>query len=654
MEKLNRYIKYKNKCLVESEHTMQSLFGIIHDQNDRIFYEYLENFKVREVSYADFAEYVCKTASFLKGKLVTETGSFVAVFMKDSPNYLAVFWGLLMSGYKPLLLNVRLSSETNRKVLEMCNCNAVVADCDVSLLGVSVVDFPQGTGLCSEILSCEKLDVPNWQDVCAISSTATTMNVKVCLYSGYDITEQALNTKGILAINKQIKTHYQQRLKLLTFLPFYHVFGLFAVYFWFSIFGRTFVHLSDFDSKTIVNTIKRHNVTHIFAVPLFWNAVYKEIVSAVNKRGEKTVKRFNKGIKLGYGLQKVFPHLGMALSKKLFDEVRTNSLGKSVKFMISGGGSLPLDVLKTFNAMGYPLYNGYGATEIGITSVELRQNVKARSQGFVGKPFDTVKYKIADNVLWVKGSSLSSEIRTASGVTRVDKNEWFCTNDVACVEKGNYKVLGRADDVFVSENGEKINPDSLENAVKLTSCQAFCVLGLNHGGKERLVLIVQVKPDGNLLYKRQVNDELLTQVKQLARFNVQPDCIFVTTSNLCETGDIKVSRQKLKAKIASGQLNLIPLGDFATDKLSDESQVQSSVFADVKQVLSDVLGKPCSTIGDDAHFMYDLGGTSLDYVNVLVGLESKFGKRLDISQKTPLTVREFATVLMNTKEGENR
>ena len=41
-------------------------------------------------------------------------------------------------------------------------------------------------------------------------------------------------------------------------------------------------------------------------------------------------------------------------------------------------------ILRTINGLGYPLYNGYGMTEIGVTSVELSPDVKQRLLGYIG------------------------------------------------------------------------------------------------------------------------------------------------------------------------------------------------------------------------------------------------------------------------------
>ncbi len=45
------------------------------------------------------------------------------------------------------------------------------------------------------------------------------------------------------------------------------------------------------------------------------------------------------------------------------------------------------ETMRIINDIGYPLYNGFGMTEAGITSVELSHNIDDRLEASVGKAF---------------------------------------------------------------------------------------------------------------------------------------------------------------------------------------------------------------------------------------------------------------------------
>ena len=117
--------------------------------------------------------------------------------------------------------------------------------------------------------------------------------------------------------------------------------------------------------------------------------------------------------------------LGKKLASKMFEEVQSKVFGDSIKFMITGGGYISDDANELINAIGYPLYNGYGMSEIGITSVELRKKLKYRLQASIGKPFNTVEYQVGDdNVLRVKSKSLCKKI-----ITKDQTILWGLTNE---------------------------------------------------------------------------------------------------------------------------------------------------------------------------------------------------------------------------------
>ena len=90
---------------------------------------------------------------------------------------------------------------------------------------------------------------------------------------------------------------------------------------------------------------------------------------------------------------------GFASKKIVADKIKSMILGKHVRYCISGGGYLSNETSRAINGLGYPLYNGYGMTEVGVTSVELSPDVKQRLLGYIGKPLNGVEYKVneADN-----------------------------------------------------------------------------------------------------------------------------------------------------------------------------------------------------------------------------------------------------------------
>ena len=620
MENLEKLIKSKINCINTYPNTFESLFEIIHDQDNRIFCEEYNGYKVSSTSYKEYKTLCLKFGRFFKHALSNETkNSFVGLMMENNKYWISCFWGLLMAGYRPMLLNVRLGTKLNQDIIDKLNINYVIVD-------------NQNDLKCNEIL-LSNIDYDNYQDEVpfewaneiALSTSATSLNIKICVYTGCDIFEQVKNTKGILAQNKMIKAHYEERLKQLAFLPFYHIFGLFATYFWFSVFGRSFVFLQDYSSETILRTTRRLNVTHIFAVPMLWNSVYKGIMKEVSHKDERTQKKFNKGINFSLKLQKAFPKLGLKFAKRAFREVREKTFGDSIKFMISGGSYIPEDTLRILNGIGYPLFNGYGMSEIGITSVELRENVKYRLLGTIGKPFDSIQYKIEDQKLYVKGKSICSKIITKNDIIDVNHDDYFLTNDIAKIDNKNYYyVLGRLDDVVTSSTGEKINPDIIEKELNIPSVNHYSILGLDYDGINALTLIIEIRKDISSLKIKKIFNELENNLLKLEKLNYHIEKIYFTNDAIAAKTAIKVSRSHLIRLINNGDVNLINYNDVAKLKDVNIDDISNEILEKVVRIFAEVLNKNINEIEPDDHFIFDLGGTSLDYLSLLVKLKEEF------------------------------
>ena len=241
MENLNKYISEKMSLLNSSEKTFKNIFELTHQQGDRAFSEITDGYKIVSTKYSEAREYCMRMGAYLKEKLSgVEKGSYVGLLMENSLLWVTSFWGILMAGYKPVLLNARLSKALNEEVISMTHITHIVSNCatifDVTNIIVSLDNLPIYNG-------DEEFD---WANEIALSTSATTLNVKVCVYDGNAICSQIMNTKRIVKENSMVKAHYKGRLKILAFLPFYHIFGLVATYFWFSFFGRTFVFLRDY------------------------------------------------------------------------------------------------------------------------------------------------------------------------------------------------------------------------------------------------------------------------------------------------------------------------------------------------------------------------------------------------------------------------
>ena len=644
-ENIPLYIKERFSLLSKADHNLKSIFEVIHNQGERFFSEYYDSFTLKNVSYKDFQSYVKKTASYLKEKGLNQNHEYIGFLMDNSLNWVSIFWAILMLGGKPVLLNKKLPISVNQDIASLLKIKYVVSDIHVEDSFSDVIYFENVNKIISEINALKEIEQEDWEDEIVLNSTATTLNYKVCIFKGEDIYNAIMNAKCVLKRSKIVKEHYEERLKVLAFLPFYHIFGLMAAYFWFSIFGRTFVFLKDYSSETILRTIQRHKVTHIFAVPLLWNTIARELKKKINQLPIKQQKRAKRGIQFCYNLQNLYPNYGRRVASKLLKEIQDQVFGESVKFCISGGGSIPQETLYLINAIGYPLFNGYGSTEMGITSVELRSRPKHRIKGTVGMPLDSVTYSIDNDELLIKGTSTCSKIIYKDGTEQIIKDdEWYHTGDSFKKDKkGYYYALGRNDDVYVGANGEKINPDEIEKNVLLTNVIRYCFTTYN----SQLVLIIQLSKQNYTVKAKSIINEVKGALQMLKYQGYQIEKVYYTFDDIANKEAIKVSRKYLERLIKENSVQLEDFANFSNLVENHKEELNNDITNRIKKVFSEVLSKDVKEIGEDSDFFLELGGTSLDYMSLLLKLEQEFETSIAFKEKSFSTVKEFYNYIIS-------
>ena len=633
---LKKYLDTNTALLKGGKRDFADIYRIMFREDSLVLAETNDGFRIRKYTYGEVRGMIDRTSAAIYEK-IGATHSFVALEIDNSIEWIVAFWALLRSGNKPLLINLRHPKSLSDGIIKKLGVQYVLGMGNSSL-DAQFIDFAtlkSDTGFGGE-----------FENEIAISTSATSLNETICFYTGAQISEQILCTEDILKKSPRIAQHYKGSLKILAFLPFYHIFGLVAVYFWFTFFGRTLVFLKDLAPDTILKTCRKHEVTHIFAVPMLWHTVEKQLLKTLKQRGESAQKKFYRGIKFSRMIQTLFPVFGPKLSQNLMREVTDQLFGTSVKFCISGGSYIKDSALTLINDIGYPLHNGYGMSEIGITSVELGKTIKARKSGSIGMPFASVDYKISDRgTLLVKADS--SAIRLMTGDKSRDKDEWLDTGDIMEKRENGYYILGRESDTVIGENGENINPDITEQLFDIPDAVSYSVIGLNKGEYERPSLIVQIS---QYLPKSRVSAIInsIYDTNSTIPQAVAVKDFYFTFDPIMNQNAVKVSRKWLARAIENGDVKLIPFGEIksSTSDNDDGFDSKSPLAIKVRQIVAAGLSIGADTIDDNAHMIFDLGADSLKYFSILSALAKEFSVT-DYSDKDNYryTVKEFCEYL---------
>ncbi|MGI6264432.1 MAG: AMP-binding protein [Acutalibacteraceae bacterium] len=606
---INAFVRNKLAALEQMDVSFSSLFTLMFRERDNVMYERSAGYRIVTTTYGQAYDESLRLAGALRERLGDlPPNAVVGLSMDNGPEWIEAFWAILAAGFSPLLINRRLPAPTVERALEDAGAKAVISDGQT--YGTNTLLFSS--------LTADGAFVPGaFGDAIWAMSSGTSDRLKLCAYSAGQIVEQIRESARIVRRCRAIKRHCNGRLKLLDFLPFYHVFGLIAVYLWFGFFSRTFVHLQDMQPATVVNTIRRHGVTHIFAVPLFWETVYRQAMRTVHSRGEKDVRRLRRGLAISRVIGD-WPLIGAAFTRLAFRPVREELFGESIRFLITGGGGISREVLGFFNAIGYRLCNGYGMTEIGITSVELSSRKKTRAAGYVGKPLSFAQYRINENgELLVRGRATACRI-LEGGVQR-PAAEWYPTRDLAASRGGRYRILGRRDDVVVAANGENLNPDLIEPYFTMADLAGAALIREDTPDGVRPVLLISVRRTLSADRFAAVDAGVRDTAARLGLTGLLGRIVYVADPLIGEQ-EFKVNRGKLARRFAAGELRIL-----SPDSFAEESSAADERLIRLRELFSAALGRPPGEIRLDADFFLDEGGTSLDYFALIARLQEEFG-----------------------------
>jgi long-chain acyl-CoA synthetase len=206
-------------------------------------------------------------------------------------------------------------------------------------------------------------------------------------------------------------------------------------------------------------------------------------------------------ITLGFaGLQRMAPVVRPTLinsvpsiaTKLLEQDLQVLGMDR-LRLLGCGGAAIGEPAFHSWKDRGVTVIQGYGLTETSpVICSATPENAKA---GLVGRLVDGWESEVREGELFVRGPHTmlgywNDEQATA---TKIDQDGWLATGDRVEQDPatGQFRILGREDDVIVLSNGCKLSPEVIEREIGQLA-------GVNHAmlvSRERLVLWLDVQPN---------------------------------------------------------------------------------------------------------------------------------------------------------------
>lgn len=260
--------------------------------------------------------------------------------------------------------------------------------------------------------------------------------------------------------------------RLLLTLPLHHVHGIINGLGSALAVRATCEILPAFDSEVVWNRLASGEITVFTAVP----TIYSRLIASWDAAGPEERQRRSAG-------------------------------ARGLRLMMSGSAALPVHILERWRDItGHTLLERYGMTEIGMALSNPLEG--ERRPGFVGQPLPDVEVRLADEhgqvvadgapgELEVRGPAVFTEYWQRPDETRAAfRDGWFRTGDMAVLERGSYRLLGRTSVDIIKTGGFKVSALEIEELLRTHPAIAECaVVGVNDAEwGERVSVAVEFKP----------------------------------------------------------------------------------------------------------------------------------------------------------------
>ena len=193
---------------------------------------------------------------------------------------------------------------------------------------------------------------------------------------------------------------------------------------------------------------------------------------------------------------------------------------KKFRLMVCGSAALPVSVMdKWVQISGHKLLERYGMTELGMAISNPYHG--DRLAGYVGIPLPGVQIKLADEnfvqvedqmpgEILVKGANVFKEYWQRPEATQAafTNDGWFKTGDIAVIENGYYRIMGRQSVDIIKSGGYKISALEIEEVLRTNEMILDCaVVGIDDDEwGELIVAAIVLKPE----FIKDFNDKLLS------------------------------------------------------------------------------------------------------------------------------------------------
>ena len=601
--------------------TLLELLSRIRSLGSREAIRFSDGIRTEIWTYQELDHAITRFAGYLKRKGFAP-GDRLLLWSENRPEWIAVFWASISQGVVVVPVD---ASATPKRISQ------IQSEAGVRLLvrGRLTAPPPQGAEV-FRIQELTDLPVPSdrsgppikGEDIVQILYTSgTTAKPRGVVHRHRNI------CSNLTPIGREIDRYRHwarpfQPIRFLDMVPLSHMFGQSMGIFIPVLLEGAVVFMTGLHPAAIRRTIRSQGVSVLVTVP----HVLETLRSDVERRHPET------------GLD---PTKTRSVPGRWWRYRRIHrEFGWKFWSFIVGGASLEVSVEEFWSRIGLLVIQGYGLTE---TSPVVTANHPLRSRrGTIGRSLGNQEITIAeDGEIRVRGPSVVEEyVQSGSGVRPVtDSDGWFHTGDIGEIDaEGNLIYRGRKKDIIVTADGFNVYPDDVEGVLnKISGVRDSVVIPVpgSHGEVPHAVLILD-KPLNKPASLIEAANRLLEPGQRIRSCSLWPDADFPRTP-----ATLKVQRRLVRERV--GEAGAV------SERTRDPDP--SSLI----ESIAGLIGPGGGRLRPNTHLSEDLGLSSLERIDLLTGLEARYGIELDETEfSEAVTLAEVEAQVEAARDGTTR
>ena len=224
--------------------------------------------------------------------------------------------------------------------------------------------------------------------------------------------------------------------------------------------------------ESFADDLREIRPTFFFAVPRIWVNLKAPIVQQIGKTAwEQLIANPESASEAG---RKILASMGL----------------DAVTFAFSGAAPIATSDIEAWQALGMPLYEGFGQSEFMSGTVNLPDHCRIGTVGRVLSELTQLKLSEQGEILFKAPGNMLGYYKEPEKTAQTIVNGWVHTGDKGAIDDDGYlRITGRVKEIFKTAKGKYVAPAPIENRFSANAhIDQLCLVG--RGLPQTLLLVV--------------------------------------------------------------------------------------------------------------------------------------------------------------------